>query len=140
MSLKDPSKKMSKTGDDGIILTDTEEAIERKIMKAVTDTGSEIKFDPQKKKAISNLLTIYSELSGNSIPEIEKKYKNKNYADFKKDLVKVTIDFLKPFQEKRGELENKSDYVEKIIREGNEQAKNKAQETLLEVKNNTGLI
>ncbi|NQV00412.1 MAG: tryptophan--tRNA ligase, partial [Parcubacteria group bacterium] len=63
MSLKDPSKKMSKTGDEGILLTDSEEEIKRKILKAVTDTGSEIIFDKEKKPAISNLLTIYNLLS-----------------------------------------------------------------------------
>ena len=139
MSLKDHSKKMSKTGDEGILLTDTEENIKRKITKAVTDTDNKIKFDQQKKPAISNLLTIYNLLSDIPIKELENKYKSKGYADFKNDLAQVIIDFLKPFQEKRKELESKPDYVEKIIQEGSEKAREEAQKNILEIKKKIGL-
>ncbi|NQV00454.1 MAG: tryptophan--tRNA ligase, partial [Parcubacteria group bacterium] len=73
------------------------------------------------------------------IKELEEKYKNKGYADFKKDLAQVVIDFLKPFQIKRKELESKTDYVEKIIRVGSEKAKGEAKKTIREVKERIGL-
>ncbi|MFZ5559844.1 MAG: tryptophan--tRNA ligase, partial [Patescibacteria group bacterium] len=80
MSLTDPFKKMSKTGDESIILGDSPDAIRRKIKKAVTDSGKEVKFDEKNKPAISNLITIYHLFSGKSIAEIEKKYKGKGPA------------------------------------------------------------
>lgn len=139
MSLKDPLKKMSKTGDEGILLTDSEEEIKRKILKAVTDTGSEIIYDKEKKPAISNLLTIYNLLSNIPIKELEKKYKNKGYANFKNDLAQVIIKFLNPFQKRRKELEYKPKYIEKIIQEGNKKAKEKAKKTIKEIKKKIGL-
>ncbi len=139
MSLKDPSKKMSKTGDEGIALNDSEEDINKKITKAVTDTGTDIIYDKQKKPAISNLLTIYNLLSNNSIKELEEKYKGKGYADLKKDLVQVIINFLKPFQKRRKELESKPNYVEKVIQEGSEKARIEAKKNILEIKEKIGL-
>lgn len=139
MSLQDPHKKMSKTGDESINLADTEDEIMKKIMKAVTDSGSEIKFDENNKPAVANLLTIYNLLSEIPIKEIENKYKGKGYADFKKDLAQVIIDFLKPFQKKRKELENKPDYIEEIIKIGSKNAKKMAQKTIIEVKSKMGL-
>jgi tryptophanyl-tRNA synthetase len=139
MSLQDPTKKMSKTGDEGIALSDPPSEIERKISKAVTDSGKEIIYDLQKKPAISNLLTIYNLLSGMEIKKIEQKYKDKGYATFKKDLAEVVIKFLGPFQEKRKELEKKKGYIEKVILNGVAQAKKIAQETILEVKEKVGI-
>ena len=101
MSLTNPLKKMSKTGDESIGLSDSPSVIKNKIKRAVTDSGKEIKYDSKKKAAISNLLTIYHLFSGKSVSDLEKKYKNKGYAEFKKDLAEIIIKGLKPFQEKR---------------------------------------
>lgn len=140
MSLTDPSKKMSKTGDESIALTDSPDVIRKKIKIAVTDSGKEIKYDEKKKPAISNLLTIYHLFSNKSIAELEKKYKNKGYAEFKKDLAEVVIKGLKPFQEKRKKLEKNPRLVKKILAEGEKKAQKIARKTMDEVKKRMGLI
>lgn len=139
LSLQDPGKKMSKTGDEGIALSDNPDEIREKIKGAVTDSGKEIVFDPDKKPAISNLMTIYHLLSQNSVKEIEKKYGGKNYSEFKSDLAEVVVTFLKPFQEKRKELENDLTYVEDVLMESEEKAKIIAGSTLTEVKEKLGI-
>jgi len=148
MSLTDPNTKMSKSlgPQSYIALSDSPEAIRQKIKTAVTDSGKEIKFDEQNKPAISNLLTIYHLFSKKSIADIEKKYKNKGptqagrYAEFKKDLAEVIIKGLKPFQEKRKELEKNPRLIEKILAEGQKKAQKIATETIKEVKIKMGLL
>lgn len=139
MSLQGSSKKMSKTGDEGIFLSDSPDEIRRKIKSAVTDSGKEIKFDEEKKPAVSNLLIIYSELSGSPIKEIEKKFDGKNYAEFKKDLAEVIIDALEPFRKKRAELEKNPEYVKEVLTRGRENAILIAEKNLGEVKQKIGL-
>ncbi len=140
MSLQDPAKKMSKTGDEGIALTDSPNEIREKIKKAVTDSGKEIKFDEKNKPAISNLLTIYSLLSGKEIKNIEKEFEGKTYVEFKNDLAEVIIEFLTPFQKKYNELKINIGGVEKILKESEEKARQEAQKTLNEVKQKIGLL
>jgi len=140
MSLTNPSKKMSKTGDESIALTDSPDTIRRKIKIAVTDSGKEIKFDEKNKPAISNLLTIYHLFSNKPIAEIEKKYHGEGYAQFKKDLAEVIIKGLKPFQEKRKKLEKNPRLIEKILAQGQKKAQKIAQQTIKEVKTKIGLI
>ena len=140
MSLQDPIKKMSKTGDEGIALSDAPDVVREKIKKAVTDSGKEIKFDEDKKPAISNLLTIYQLLSGRAVEEIEKDYESKTYADFKNDLAEVVVNFLKPFQKKYSELKNNMDYVEKVLTQSEERARTIATGTLKEIKEKMGLV
>lgn len=155
-SLQDPTKKMSKSGDEGIALTDLPDAIREKIKKAVTDSGKEIVFDPDKKPAISNLMTIYHLLTKkikevqpqepqeveplkSSIREIEEKYAGKSYAEFKNNLAEVIIEFLKPFQQKRKELERDMAYVDEVLTKSEEKAKLIASSTLTEIKQKMGL-
>ena len=140
MSLTNPSKKMSKTGDESIGLNDSPSLIREKIKKAVTDSGKEIKYDLNQKLAISNLLTIYHLFSNKSILEIEKKYKNKGYAEFKKDLAEVVVKGLKPFQEKRKKYEKNPQLVKKILTEGTKKAQKIAQKSIKEVKKKMGLM
>ena len=140
MSLQDPAKKMSKTGDEGIALSDEPDVVREKIKKAVTDSNKEIKFDEDKKPAISNLLTIYQLLSGRAVEEIEKDYDGKTYADFKNDLAEVVVNFLKPFQKKYSELKNNMDYVEKVLTQSEERARTIATGTLKEIKEKMGLV
>jgi tryptophanyl-tRNA synthetase len=110
-----------------------------KIKKAVTDSYKEIIVDPEKKPAISNLITIYHLLSRNSINEIERKYEGKSYVEFKNDLAEIIVDFLKPFQEKRRELEGNITYVEKVLAESENKAREIASKTLEEVKIKVGI-
>jgi tryptophanyl-tRNA synthetase len=142
MSLQNPRKKMSKTDDPRgcISLFDEPEDIERKIKTAVTDPGKVIKYDPERKPGISNLLTIYSLFSGKKIKEVEKKFKGKGYEEFKKSLAKVLIDSLEPFRRKRKELLNREVYVREILNQGRKRAQVIAQSTLQEVKKKMGLL
>jgi len=140
MSLQDPNKKMSKTGDEGIALTDPSDEIRRKVKKAVTDSRKEIKYAEKEKPAISNLLTIYSLLSGKKIEDIEEEYDGKTYVDFKNDLAEVIIEFLAPFQKKYNELKNNLDEVKKILEASEEKARTEAQKTLNEVKQKIGVL
>lgn len=138
-SLQNPTKKMSKSGDEGIALTDHPDIIRKKIKGAVTDSGKEIIFDPNQKPAISNLITIYHLLSGKLIKDIEQDYDGKSYAEFKNDLAEVIINFLKPFQKKRKELRQDLAYVEDVLIESEEKARIIANSTLTEIKQKMGL-
>lgn len=138
--LDNPEKKMAKSSDNPnnyIALDDTPQAIRTKIKRAVTDSGSEIKYD-EKKPAIANLMTIYRGFSGESYAEIEKRYKNKGYADFKNDLAEVIIKGLKPFQDKLKKI--KLTDVEKVLKKGAQDAEKIAKETMDRVKKKIGLI
>ena len=139
MSLQDPTKKMSKTGDEGIALSDDPDTIRAKIKKAVTDSGKEVKYDEKSKPAISNLLTIYHLLSGKEIKTLEKEYDGKSYVDFKNDLAEVVVNFLKPFQEKRKKFGKDPDKVLEILTKSEEKARILASSTLQAVKERMGL-
>lgn len=139
MSLNNPLKKMSKTGDDGIMLSDKPDVIRQKIKKAITDSESDIKY-AKDKPAISNLLVIYSEFSGKTIKDIEKEYSGKRYGEFKKDLAEIMIESLKNFRDKREELAKNKDYIMDVLKAGKEKIQKKAQETLSEVKKKIGIL
>ena len=142
MSLQDPKKKMSKTGDPRgcIELFDEPEIIKKKIMSAVTDLGKEIKYDPIKKPGISNLLTIYSLFSGKSISQLEKEFKDQGYEEFKKSLIEILIKSLKPLREKRKELLKKEVLIKEILEKGAKRARIIAQLTMQDVRKKIGLI
>ncbi len=123
MDLVDPTKKMSKSTDNpngSIFILDDEDVIRKKIMKATTDSDMEIRYDPENKAGISNLMTIYSTLANVSLSDIEKKYKGANYGTFKADVAQIVIDTLKPIQEKYHDLINNDDVLNRIIQDGKE--------------------
>ena len=141
MSLQNPKNKMSKTdSDQGCVgLFEEPEIIRKKIMRAVTDTGKTVKYDPTKKPGISNLLTIYSSFKGISINEAEKEMKDKSYAEFKVAVADVLIDYLQPLREKRNELISREVYVREILKTGAKRAETIAESTILEIRKNMGL-
>ncbi len=142
MSLQNPKKKMSKTDPDNsrVGIFDEPDQIRKKIMSAVTDTGKIIKYDPKKKPGISNLLLIYSLFSEKSPGEVEKKFKNKGYAEFKKSLAALLINSLEPFRRKKQELLSRDVYVTEVLSQGTKRARVLAQSTLQDVKKKMGLI
>lgn len=142
MSLTQPTKKMSKTDnpESYIGLFDEPEKIKEKVMKAVTDTGKVIKYDPKKKPGIANLLTIYSLFSGKTTKELEKKFKGKGYSDFKKSLVNLLINSLETFRQKRKELLVREVYVKEILKQGTKRAQVLASSTTQEVRKKMGLL
>ena len=141
MSLTEPVKKMSKSDslESYVGLFDEPEAIKEKIMRATTDSGKIIKYNPKLKPGLSNLLTIYSLFSGKTIKEIEKKFKNKGYSDFKKSLAELLINYLEPFRKKRKELLSREVYLTEILEQGAKRAQIIAQSTLQEAKKKMGL-
>lgn len=141
MALDDPSKKMSKSAENvhsRISLLDDEAKIKKSIMKATTDSDGVVKFDAENKPGISNLLNIYSVLSGMSVEELEKKYEGKGYGDFKKDLVQVTVDALKPIKARYEEIRHSEELLE-ILRDGAKRAGEISEKTMKRVKENFGL-
>lgn len=138
MSLKEPTKKMSKTGDDGIALSDGPDEITRKIKGATTDSGKEVRFDEDKKPAISNLLTIFAEVSGKTMVQLEKEYTGRSYTDFKSELAEAIVQFLEPFQKRHKEFAADSGLVEKILEEAESKTRHLADKTLKEVKTKMG--
>jgi tryptophanyl-tRNA synthetase len=142
MGLDNPLKKMSKSAESPfnyIALDDSPRAIEEKIKKAVTDSGKEIKKDPQK-PAISNLLNIYSFATDKKIEEIEKEFEGKGYKKFKESLSEVLINFLTPFQKRQKAILKDKTYIQKVLKDGKEKAQVIAQKTMADVKNKVGLI
>jgi len=140
MGLDDPIKKMSKSASSPanyIALTDAPAIAAKKIMRAVTDSDSEIKYDLKKKPAISNLMTIYSLLTGTSIKELEQNYKNKGYGEFKKDLAETVSNFLTEFQIKYNSFTD--DDVKKILKDGSKKIRPFAEEMLKNVKIKLGI-
>ncbi len=141
MSLFDPLKKMSKSDDNAgayLALSDSPEIIEKKIKKAVTDSGSDISYDLKKRPAISNLLTIYSLVSGLSIEALVKKYQGQGYGVFKTDLALAINNYLAPIQKKYASLSDQE--VLKVLELGAKEAKKIANQKMLQVKKAIGTL
>ena len=141
--LQEPTAKMSKSAasPNGIIeLMDKPEVNLKKIKSAVTDTGKEVIFDEQNKPGVSNLLTIYTALSGKSIEEAQNEFAGKGYGDFKGAVAEVVIEFLKPIQSKASELLSDQSYLTKILKQGADKANAVAEQTLKDVYNAIGIV
>jgi tryptophanyl-tRNA synthetase len=143
MNLQDPSKKMSKSDVDdsgNILLSDSESMIEKKIMRAVTDSGSEVASGADK-PALTNLLVIMSVLGGKSVAELEQKYAGKGYGEFKKDLAALVVETLKPLQRMHEQLMHEgNDKIDKALQHGWWRASELANAKLAQVKTSLGLF
>ncbi len=143
MSLQDPSSKMSKSDenkDNFIALADDPKKIIKKFKKAVTDSGSEIHYDLENKPGISNLLTIYSVISGKTIPEVEKHFEGKMYGHLKVELGELVVEYLRPIQENFAQIRSNEDELKAILRNGAETARAQAQKTLKQVQETIGFV
>jgi tryptophanyl-tRNA synthetase len=141
MSLQEPTKKMSKSDPNQkafITPLDDPKQIVKKIKSAVTDSDGLVKFDKENKPGVSNLLSIYSILSGKSIGEIEDMYAGKGYGDFKSDLAEVVVNVFKPIQDKYYDL-IESSRLDDILDQGAEKASLVANKTLRKMENALGL-
>ena len=139
MSLANPHKKMSKSDDDTnsrIMLMDDADTVVRKFKRAVTDSGTEIRFDATR-PAINNLLEIYHLITGKSQAEAEEHFAGKGYAQLKGDLADATIEFLRPFQQRVREISDEE--LDTILAQGREKASRIAKATLKDVFERTGL-
>ncbi len=138
-SLQDPAKKMSKSDENpngAIFLMDDADTVLKKIKRAVTDSGSDIKFDTSR-PAISNLLTIYQLMTGKSNEECEANFAGKGYGQLKGELAEAVTEFLRPFQEKFNDHDDAS--LEAVLRPGAEKAREIAAATLKDVYEKLGL-
>jgi tryptophanyl-tRNA synthetase len=141
--LQNPTAKMSKSASSpaGIIeMLDDPRVSAKKIRSAVTDSGSEVRFDQEEKPGVSNLLTIYSSLTATSVQELEEQYAGKGYGDLKKDLADVVVDFVTPFRDKTLELLDDQAYLTQVLEQGRQQAAEVAQATLDDVYQRVGFV
>ena len=141
MDLQNPTQKMSKSADNykgTILLLDSEDVVRKKIASAVTDSEGKIYFDPENKPGISNLLTIYSALSKMSIKEVEEKFKDSNYGNFKKEVANIIVSTLTTIQEKYNDLINSSK-LDEILDKGKEITNKIAKQKYEEVIKKVGL-
>lgn len=143
MSLQDPEKKMSKSDENEknyVAVIDDPKKIEKKIKSATTDSGTDIKFDPENKAGLSNLMTIYSVLGGLTTQEIEKRYEGKMYGHLKVDLADLVVETLRPVREKYDDLMKNRDYLDQLMKSGSDRAAERASKTLNQVYKTVGLI
>lgn len=141
--LQDPAIKMSKSASSpkGLInLLDEPKATEKKIKSAVTDTEAVVRFDTANKPGVSNLLTIYSTLTGESIPALEAAYEGKGYGALKTDLAGVMVDFVTPFKKRTQEYLDDPETLDSLLAKGAEKARAVAAETLAQAYDHLGFL
>jgi tryptophanyl-tRNA synthetase len=143
LDLQEPGSKMSKSSSspNGIIdLLDDPKVSARKIRSAVTDSGTEVRFDEEKKPGISNLLTIFSAVTGRTVEDLETAYDGKGYGVFKSDLADVVVDFVTPFRDRTFQLLDDRSELEGILRDGAARASAVAERTLADVYDRVGFL
>jgi tryptophanyl-tRNA synthetase len=141
--LQDPGAKMSKSASSpaGIVeLLDDPKASAKKIRSAVTDTGREVVYDPENKAGVSNLLVIYSALSGRTIADLEAAYAGKGYGDLKKDLGEVLIEWVTPIRAKVQSYLDDPAELDKVLSKGADRAREVASATVATVYDKLGLL
>jgi len=141
--LQEPTAKMSKSASSpaGIVeLLDDPKVSAKKIRSAVTDSGREVRFDATEKPGVSNLLTIYSALTGETIPALEERYAGRGYGDLKKELAEVVADFVMPFRTRTFELLEDRAALDAVLKAGAERAREVAAPTLAKVYDAVGFV
>jgi tryptophanyl-tRNA synthetase len=140
MALDDPSKKMSKSDENvngRISLMDDADTIRRKFKRAVTDSGTDVRFD-ETRPAVTNLLSMYHLLTGRTPEEIESHFAGKGYAQLKNDLAEATVAFLQPYQERVRSISDEE--LSRILRDGADKARVIAAETMRQVRERMGIV
>jgi len=141
--LQDPAAKMSKSSSSpqGIVdVLDEPDAIRRKILRAVTDTGSGIQVDETGKPGITNLLRIYSALSGETVGELESRYAGAGYGDFKKDLAEVVVDAFAPIRERTEKMLADEATLDRVLAQGAQRVRPLARQTMTVVNERVGFM
>ncbi|MFB7721673.1 MULTISPECIES: tryptophan--tRNA ligase [unclassified Nocardia] len=141
--LQDPTSKMSKSAqtDAGLLnLLDDPKVSAKKIRSAVTDTEREIRYDPETKPGVSNLLVILSSLSGTPIVTLEENYQGKGYGDLKSDTADALVEFVTPLRAKVDEYMSDQTELDRILIEGSQRAREVASQTLAQVYERVGFL
>lgn len=140
-SLADPAKKMSKSDENAnayVTMSDDRDTIVRKFKRAVTDSGSDIRYAPAEKPGVSNLLTIYHAFTGKSIADAEREFAGKGYGDFKIAVGETVADALAPIQAEKARLLADKAYINGVMKQGAESAYRIARRTLSKVYRKVG--
>ncbi|MEU9398626.1 tryptophan--tRNA ligase [Streptomyces sp. NPDC048242] len=141
--LQDPGVKMSKSASTpkGLVnLLDEPKATAKKVKSAVTDTDTVIRFDPENKPGVSNLLTIQSTLTGTSIADLERAYEGKMYGALKTDLAEIMVEFVTPFRERTQQYLDDTETLDAVLAKGAEKARAIAAETLAQAYDRVGFL
>ncbi len=142
MGLQEPTRKMSKSESDNdnnvIFVLDDLNQIANKIKRAVTDSDTEVRYDPENKPGVSNLLSIYSAINGKTPEENAIEFAGRGYGDFKKTVADAVVEEIRPIQEEFKRIAADKAYVDKVIKEGAEKAGYIANKTLRKVKKKVG--
>jgi tryptophanyl-tRNA synthetase len=143
MDLQEPERKMSTTDSrpaGKVLITDPPETIRRKLKSAVTDSGSEVRHDPDGKPGISNLLEIMSVATGEAIPTLEARYDSGGYGPFKADVAEALVELLAPIRARYDELRADADELERMLAKGAAKARNAAAPTLERMYERMGFV
>ena len=143
MSLANPEAKMSKSENDDpgrVTLMDPPDFIMRQFKRAITDCDACVRYDPENKKGISNLMTIYAACTGKSFAEIETEFDGKGYGDFKSAVGEAVVGMLSPIREEAGRLMKDKAYLEAVCKNGAEKAGYIANKTLRKVYKKVGFV
>lgn len=143
MSLQEPEKKMSKSDENEnsyVFILDKEDAVLRKFKRAVTDSEREIRYDEVNKPGVSNLISIYSAVTGKTFSDIEKEFDGRSYGDLKEVAGQSVAEMLRPVQQKYNDLTANKDYLNSILKENSEKAAYMARKTLSKVQRKIGLL
>ena len=142
MSLQDPAHKMSKSDADDCFLSmlDDADALRRKIRRAVTDSDGQVRFDPQEKPGVSNLLTILCALSGEGMEQAVARFEGRGYGELKAEVAEAVISTLAPIQQEYKRIMDDKAYLETIWRSGAERASRLAERTLSKFQKKIGLV
>ncbi len=141
--LQEPTRKMSKSASSpaGIVeMLDDPKKSAKKIRSAVTDSETEIRFDPETKPGVSNLLTIHGALTGDTVADLEQRYAGRGYGDLKSELADIVVEFVTPFRDRTIELLEDPAYLTQVLRRGAEQAMEVAEATLRDVYDRVGFV
>lgn len=142
MSLQEPTKKMSKSDPNEkatIFVLDPDDVIKSKIKRAVTDSGSEVKYDDNK-PGVSNLIILYHIATGKTIEQIEQEFAGRGYGDFKPTVADAVAGYIGPIRDRYIEIRKDKDYLAKVLKEGAEKASAQASRTLRKVYKKVGFV
>ncbi|HEX9766426.1 MAG TPA: tryptophan--tRNA ligase [Nitriliruptorales bacterium] len=143
MDLQEPGNKMSKSteADKGVVyMLDPPGRIEKKIKAAVTDSGSEVRYDPDGKQGVSNLLDLLSAVTGREIADLEDEFAGSRYGDFKQVVAQAVVEFVAPFQQRYEELAKDPAEIERLLGAGADKAQAVAATTLAQAKQAMGFL
>ena len=143
MSLGNPTSKMSKSDPQGcVFLMDSPEEIARKFKRAVTDSDTErcVRYAPQEKPGVANLMSIYSSVTGKSFDEIEREFDGKGYGVFKPAVGEAVIETLRPIREEAQRMISDKAYLQEVYTEGAKKASAIARRTLRKVYKRVGFV